>query len=143
MNNKNISIIMTILLLAGLMACKKEDKSPTNNPTTTPVVKQPSKKALLNQVWILKDTYENGVQKTSNGTGRYEFNTYGNFRAELNGTFQDIGTYKFTTSDSNELSVKFNGTLTPYTWKLLKLDEKSLNTEFMAGTTKNNYNYTR
>lgn len=147
--NNNImkkSKILAIILLSctGWIACKKEKSGTTNTvtPTTPPVVIKTSKIALLNQIWTLKETYEDGVQKTSNGKGRYEFNKYGNFRAEL-GTFQDIGTYKFTNKDSNELLVKLTGVISPYTWKLLKLDEHSLHTEFMSGTKKQNYNYER
>ncbi|MES2617935.1 MAG: hypothetical protein V4613_08650 [Bacteroidota bacterium] len=134
----NIKLFILVAALAAFTACKKTE---TENPPQS--TRPPSKKELLNQVWVLKETFENGMQKTTNGTGRYEFNRYGNFRAEISGTFKDIGTYKFTTTDSNELKVTLTGVMTPYTWKILKLDDKNLQTEFMSGTTKNNYNYAR
>lgn len=128
-----------MLMFLSITACKKESKTPTPTTNSKPL----SKMALLNQNWVLKETYENGVQKSSNGTGKYEFNRYGNFRSDVSGTMQDIGTYKFTNNDSNELRVTFNGLSTPFIWKLVKLDEKALNTEFVSGGTKFNYNYAR
>lgn len=144
MNTKN-KIALIIIVIIGFTACKKEKQSSPNDPAPapTPVVKTPSKKELLNQIWVLKETYENGVQKSSNGKGKYEFNQYGNFRSDYSGIMQDIGTYKFTTKDSTELSVTFNGVSSPSVWKLVKLDLKTLNTEFTSGSTKFNYNYSR
>ena len=139
--NIKTKIAVIILGVISFTACKKGSKGNSTEPT--PIARTISKKELLNQTWVLKETFENGVKKTSNGTGKYEFNKYGNFRSDVSGTMQDIGTYKFTNKDSNELSVTFNGLSTPFVWKLLILNETTLNTEFMSGTAKLNYNYTR
>lgn len=140
MNTKTKFAIL-ILGMIAFTACKKGSKGNPVEPA--PIGRTISKKELLNQIWVLKETYENGVKKTSNGTGKYEFNQYGNFRSDVSGTMQDIGTYKFTTKDSNELSVTFNGLSTPFLWKIIKLDQTTLNTEFTTGGTKFNYNYSR
>lgn len=144
MNIKEKTAIL-ILIITGFTSCKKEKQNQTNapTPTPTPIVKTSSKMELLNQIWVLKETFEDGVQKTSNGTDKYEFNKYGSFRSEFSGRLHDIGTYKFTTKDSNELEVTLKVEPSPYTWKLLKLDAKLLKTEFISGTKKINYIYTR
>ena len=138
-NLKNLFITLSTVLTLFIFSCKKEETKTSNPTTNTPQVK--SKKALLNRTWVLYETFEDGVLKSSNGTGKYEFNQYGNIRSDFSGTFQDIGTYKFTSKDSNYLSVLFNGTSSPYLWEIKELSETKFNTEFFANNKRLNYNY--
>jgi hypothetical protein len=139
---KKIQIMMLAILITGLVACQKKDdvKSPSKSNNTIP---QKSKKELLVQTWVLDETYTDGVRKTSGGTDQYQWSAFGSFKFLESGTWMEIGTYSFTSKDSNAISVKFTGTTTPVIMALKTLDEKSLKTEFMSGGKKFNYNYKR
>lgn len=139
----NMQKIITIAMICLLVySCKEESATPTQPKVTTP---KPSAMSLLNHEWVLKETFQDDVQSTSNGTGRYEFKKNGKMYYFNQGAWVDIGTYKFNDKDSNSLSVVFmgGGSSSDYWWMIKKLDEKSFNTEFSAGGKKLNYNYTR
>ncbi len=138
-NMKKAYFITIVLLTTLAMSCKKSSKGPGNN-TNTPRVSQ---NALLCNEWILSETYEDGVQKTTGGTGKYRFTTDGEFQYYYNNNWTKAGTYQWNDTDSNSISVLFVGTSMSYWWTILKLDDKNYNTEFMSGGTKFNYNYTR
>jgi hypothetical protein len=137
-NNMKKVHIITFALLMGLMACQKKDETTPNN-NNTPVKK--SKLELLCQTWILEETFEDGVQKTSGGTGKYEFTRQGKFKFFTNGTWNDLGTYDFPNKDSASIGVVFGSSTT--IWTLKTLDEKNLKAEFMSGSKRLNYNYKR
>jgi len=136
---KKIHIITLLALVMGFTACstKKEDPSPSTNNSTP----KKSKLALLCQTWILDETYEDGVKKTSGGTDQYQYTKQGQFKFNYNGTWTDIGSYDFTSKDSTAISVLFGSTTTVMALKTL--DDKNLKTEFMSGGKKLNYNYKR
>jgi len=123
----------------GSTACKKD--KPTSgggNNNTTRV----SQKSLLENTWVLSETYEDDVQKTQNGTGQYKF-TDGQFQYLYNGNWTVVGTYQWNDTDSNSISVLFTGASMSYWWYIKKLDDHNYNTEFNANGKKFNYNYTR
>jgi len=137
------TLTILALIVTFFVSCKKEEATVTPAPTPNPKPQKASKNSMFNNIWTLKETYEDGVQKTSNGTGRYEFTKFGGFRAEFNGVFEDIGSYEFTTKDSNEVKVSVIGGGPAFTWTLVKLEEKVLNTEFTASGKRLKYNYVR
>src|SRR5688572_26389708 len=125
---KNNLIVLGILILFA--ACKKDsagNNNTNNNNTTPPKVSQMS---LLCNTWVLKETYENDVKKTSNGTGQYRFTTDGKFKYYTGGKWEDVGTWNFNDKDSNSLSVLFIGTSMSYWWYIKKLDATTYNSEF-------------
>ncbi len=133
---------MFAALLTGFAACqKKDDATPSNNVNNTPPKK--SKLELLCQTWILEETYEDGILKTSGGTDKYQFTRQGNFKHLYNGTWSDIGTFDFTSKDSTAIALNLMGSSTSWITALKTMDEKNLKTEFMAGGKKLNYNYKR
>jgi hypothetical protein len=97
----------------------------------------------LAQTWILEETYENGVQKTSGGTGEYLFTEEGAFFFNANGNWNAIASYEFTGSDSSTIAVTFTGTNVPIDMELKTLTESELKTEFVTNGNTLNYNYTR
>lgn len=141
MNMQKIIIAAMICLL--VYSCKeKEEVTPTEPKVTTPKI---SKMSLLNNEWVLKETFVDDVASTTSGTGKYRFQKNGKMLFFDQGAWMEIGTYKFNDKDSNSLSVLFmgGGSSADYWWMIKKLDEKSFNTEFSAGGKKLNYNYTR
>lgn len=130
--------IITFALLMGLVACKKKEETTPNN-NSTPAKK--SKLELLCQTWILEETYEDGVQKTSGGTDKFEFTRQGKFKFYNNGVWNDLATFDFPNKDSASIGVSYGSSTT--IWTLKTLDEKNLKTEFMSGSKKFNYNYKR
>lgn len=140
MNTHKTLFMLMICLLA--YSCKKEEATPTPPKTTTP---KTSVMSLLNNEWVLKETYQDDVPTTTNGTGRYRFQKNGKMFFLNQGAWTEIGTYTFNDKDSNSLSVLFmgGGSSADYWWMIKKLDEKSFNTEFSAGGRKLNYNYVR
>ncbi len=97
----------------------------------------------LAQTWILEETYENGVQKTSGGTGEYLFTADGAFFFNSNGNWNAIGSYDFTGSDSTTIAVTFTSTNEPINMELKTLNETELKTEFVTNGNTLNYNYKR
>lgn len=137
---KRLLFVLTITILT-ITACKKSSSSPGSNNTTQP---KTSKLGLLSNDWILSETYENDVKKTSNGTGKYRFTSNGNFLMyNSSNQWENMGTYKFNDADSNSISVAFTGSTMSLWWTILVMDTKKLNVEFIVSGTKYDYNYTR
>lgn len=134
------TLLSIIAILTLIAACKKE-----NNNTGTPDPKpaSPSKMDLLCNEWILRETFEDDVPKTTNGTGRYQFTRDGKFNYYNSGSWGTAGTYQFNDADSNSISVLFTGTSSSYWMTINTLDKTNLKTEFIAGGKKMNYNYIR
>jgi hypothetical protein len=132
-------ILAAALMIAAATSCKKPStKDPVdNNPPRV------SQKALLCNTWILSETYEDDVQKTSNGNGKYQFTKEGEFQYWYNNAWNKLGTYTWNDKDSNSISVLFSGASMSYWWHIKKLDDKNYNTEFFVDGKKLNYNYTR
>lgn len=144
MNTKRIIFISLLCILVN--ACNKETVDPADPKPVTPVIPfEKTKKGMLCNEWTLKETFVDGVQKTTNGTGKYKFQTDGGFYYFEKGDWQNIGSYNFTTKDSNTIAMTFTygGTSYLYWWNIKKLDQKNYNIEFDANGQKLNYNYVR
>jgi hypothetical protein len=128
-----------IAIIAACAACKKESKKEDVAPT----VKPKSRLELLCQTWTLHETYENSVLKTSSGTGQYQFTRQGNFKHYYNNSWNDIGTFDFTGSDSTAISVVFMGSTNPIGMSLEQINETILNTRFNSGGKSYLYKYKR
>ncbi len=141
---KKFHIITLAALLMGFASCQKKDSTaPAKNTGTNNQPVKKSKLELLCQTWTLDETYEDGVRKTTGGTGQYLYTRQGNFKFYTNGAWSDIGTYDFPSKDSVAIGVVFMGTSNTIVMSLKTLDEKNLKTEFIAGGKKLNYNYKR
>ncbi len=145
MNTKKFIFISFLCILGS--ACKKEATvEPAEPVKPKPVLLyENSKKGMLCNEWTLKETYVDDVQKTSNGTGKYKFQTDGGFYFYEKGMWQNLGSYQFTNKDSNNITMTFSygGQNFTYFWDIKKLDKKNYNIEFMASGKKQNYNYVR
>lgn len=139
MTKRIIQTLCIAALIIGTQSCKKESKT----ETPTPQVKQKSKLELLCQNWILEETYENDVKKTSGGTDKYIFTRQGKFQFYYNNSWMDIGTFGFTGKDSTAISMLFSGTSTPTTMTIKELSETKFSKEFMVSGTKYLYKYKR
>ena len=107
----------------------------TVSPTPVPQQQEEEEQELstlqkLAQEWVLEETFENGIQKTSNGDGLYLFSEDGAFFFYANGSWNAIGSYAFEGSDSTRISVLFTGVNTPVMMDLTTLTETELQTEF-------------
>jgi hypothetical protein len=137
---KQIQLLVLSAIVIAFTACKKSTNDDPGPGTTTK-----PKASVLDQVcqtWILSETYENNVMKTTNGTGKYQFTRQGVFKYEYMGKWEDVGTFDFS-SDSSSISMLFMGTSMPTTMKIKNLNEKAFDTEFTYGTTDYLYKYTR
>ncbi|MFM9945845.1 MAG: hypothetical protein ACKVQB_11510 [Bacteroidia bacterium] len=142
MNTKNIILILFLCILVN--ACNDDTLEPTE--TKPPVLTyEKSKKGMLCKEWTLKETYANDVQKSTNGTGKYKFQTDGGFYFYEKGKWENIGNYTFSSKDSNNLAMTltYAGQSFQYSWDIKKLDEKNYHIEFQSGGSKYNYNYAR
>lgn len=139
MSKITIKVLGIAVLLIALASCKKE----TGSDVKPEPVRQKSKLELLCQTWILNETYENNVQKTSNGTDKYIFTPQGQFKFYYNSNWMEIGTFDFTSKDSTAISVLFNGTSNPTVMTFQQIDEKVLNTSFVSGGKNFLYKYKR
>lgn len=137
---KQIQLLVLSAIVIAFTACKK-DKNEDPKPGTT---NKPKVSVLdqLCQTWVLSETYENNVQKTANGTGKYQFTRQGAFKFEYNGKWEDAGTFDFS-SDSSSISMLFMGTSSPTIMKIKTLSDKVLDTEFSFNTKNYLYKYTR
>lgn len=121
----------------------------SDDSQTTPTPKEEEKKAemstveKLSQEWTLRETFENDIQKTSDGTGKYLFTEEGAFFFQLNGNWEVLGTYEFTGSDSSAISVLFANTSSPVEMELQTLTETELKTKFVTNGKTLRYNYVR
>jgi hypothetical protein len=140
---KTKRLIYIALLCTTVYACKDETVEPTQPKNPTPAKK--SQLSLIANEWVLKETFEDDVQKTTDGTGRYLFNENGTFMFLEQGNWKQLGNFVFNDLDSNSLTVSFSfgGSTVSYWWDIKKLTETNYNVEFTAGGKKNNYNYTR
>lgn len=143
MNSKKIIFISMLCIIAS--ACNKETVETTDPKPNPGIPFEKTKRGMLCNEWILNETFVNDVQKTSNGTGKYKFKTDGGFYFYEKGDWQNIGSYHFTTKDSNSLTMDltYGGQSFQYFWDIKKLDQKNYNVEFQAGGMKHNYNYVR
>ncbi len=139
MSKITIKILGIAVVLIALASCKKE----TTNDVKPDPVKQKSKLELLCQTWILSETYEDNVQKTSNGTDKYIFTPQGQFKFYYNNSWMEIGTFDFTSKDSTAISVLFSGASNPYVMTFQQIDEKVLNTSFVSNGKNLLYKYKR
>ena len=140
MNTKKI--IFLSLMCVFIYACKDETVDPAD-PIISPTPKK-SKIGLFCNEWVLKETFEDGVQKTTNGTGQYRFTKNGKFAFKESGIWQDIGTYSWLNSDSNAIWMNFGGGgASEILMQIKKLDEHNYHSEFGSAGKKLNYNYTR
>ena len=135
---------LTYLIICGVIifSCKK-DKGNTNNSNNN-TNKTPSKMGLICNQWTLKETYEDGIQKSANGTDQYRFQADGKFMYKNGSTWEEIGTYTFNDKDSTSISTLFNGMTMSYWMTLKQFDEHNCNTEFIVtGGKKLEYRYVR
>ena len=136
-------LILIALFAVAFAACK--DSSEDVTPTPTQVTPKTSKLTLLCNDWTLKETYVDDKLQNDNGTTQYRFTKNGKFLFKENGIWVEIGSYIFNDKDSSSLTVNMGmgGATSEFWWYIKKLDAKSLNTEFAAGSQKLNYNYVR
>ena len=142
MNSKMRKIYPLLILLVGVSfyGCNDDSVEPTPQEETP----KASQESLLAQKWILSETFEDGVQKTSNGTGEYEFTKDGAFRFKSEqGVWSDIATYSWNDEDSVSLSVIFTGSINTLHWNIETLDDSNLKTMFYSGSKQFHYNYSR
>lgn len=143
MKTKHLLYSAAIIVIA-FTACKKSSGDPkNNNPGNTNTTPKTSTLGKIAQTWTLKETYEDGVKKTSDGTGQYRFDRAGNFGFYYQNNWENIATYSFFDKDSNTMNVLFMGSSVGMTWTIKSLTDKELKTEFYSGTKKMNYNYVR
>ena len=137
---KPIQLLAFSAILIAFAACKKnktEDPAPsTNNTTKGAVIDR------LCQTWTLKETFENNVQKTLNGTDKYQFTRQGAFNYQYMGKWEQVGTFDFS-KDSAYINMTFTGTSMPTRMDIKDLDEKVFNLQFLYDTTTYLYKYTR
>lgn len=144
LNYRKPLLVATILIASlGMFSCSDDDTAdlkpaqpaPSTNinhpgdTNTTPRI-EPSKMDLLtSHPWVLAETYENGVNTQSSGTGVYEYTTKGEFKFET-GTqgWMKIGVYAFQ-GDSTSMLLELTGTPL-MTVSIDKLDENDLHTSF-------------
>lgn len=137
-----MNIVKTFLILCTLAMIGCSDD--TVEPTPQQEEPKPSKHELLTTQWILTETYMDGVQQTSNGTGEYEFTADGRFRFKSEqGVWSDIATYMWNDEDSTSLSVIFTGSTSTLHWNVETLNESELKTMFYSGSKQFHYNYNR
>lgn len=139
MTKRIIQSLCIAALIIGTQSCKKDNKT----ETPTPQVKQKSKLELLCQNWVLDETYENNVKKTSAGTGKYNYTRQGNFQYYYNNAWTEVGTFSFTSKDSTAIAMLFSGSSTPTIMTIKELTETKFTKEFMYGTTTFLYKYKR
>lgn len=139
MTKRIIQTLCIAALIIGTQSCKKESKT----ETPTPQVKQKSKLELLCQNWILEETYENNVKKTSGGTDKYLFTRQGKFQFYYNNSWMDIGTYSFTGKDSTAISMLFTGSSSSTPMKITELTETKFAKEFVINGKTLLYKYKR
>jgi hypothetical protein len=140
---KTYLLILTALLM-GAYSCKKSEPEQPNNPNNqTPKPPQRQTLELISNIWILDQTFKNGAQETSNGTGEYEYTRDGKFKFFSSGTWHEIGRYQFADSDSSYVNMVFTGTTNAIKMKIIKLDANNLHTEFRTGSNDFVYNYKR
>ncbi|MCB0734618.1 MAG: hypothetical protein H6608_12280 [Flavobacteriales bacterium] len=137
-----------VLLIAGILMVMASCKDDTPVTTTTTNngggnEKEMSTLEKFAQTWTLSETFENGVQKTSNGTGEYLYSEDGVFFFKYNDNWTVVGTYVFTGSDSTQFDLTFTGTSNPVSMDITSLNETELKTEFVTNGKTFNYNYTR
>lgn len=121
-NTKNLFLLITVLILTGLQACKYEDG---------PAISLRSKKARAANTWEIEKAFENDVDKTDS----YK-NSFVNYKMvmEKNGDYtltyrpfnisdyREEGSWKF---DDNKNAIAFTpkGKSTGDNWKILRLKE--------------------
>lgn len=133
---------LTAFFAIAIASCKKtSDNNQTGSGNnTTPKI---STLGRISQAWTLKETYEDGKPKTSNGTEQYRFDRAGNFSYYYNSKWENVGTYSFFDKDSNTLNILMMGSSIGSTWTIKSLTDTELKTEFYSGTKKMNYNFSR
>jgi len=137
---RKIYPLLILLIGASFYACNDETVEPTQKEEEP----KKSQQSLLAQKWILTETFEDGEQKTANGTGEYEFTKDGVFRFKSEqGVWSDIATYSWNDSDSISLSVIFTGSINTLHWNIETLNDTELKTMFYAGSKQLHYNYSR
>jgi hypothetical protein len=130
---------MLVLIVLGTACSKENDATPAQD---APIVKK-SQLELLCQDWILYETYEDNVQKSSNGIGEYQFTRQGAFKFKSNGSWMQIGTFDFTSKDSSGIAVLFSGSTSSIPMNITKLDESKFNTNFTVNGKQLEYKYKR
>lgn len=138
------------LIVAGLIMAMSSCSDDTVTPTPLPDNNNEQNEVELSimekisQEWVLKETFRNGQQETSDGTTRYLFTEEGAFFTELrSGSWEPIGSWNFATSDSSSIDVIFLGSESPTNMELKALTESELKTEFVVNGNTLNYNYVR
>jgi hypothetical protein len=139
-------LVVTVSMFLAMTSCSDD-----SSPTPTPEIEKEKEKEepelsiieKLSQEWVLRETFENDVQKTTDGEGEYLFTAEGAFFAKLQGNWEAIGTYEFTNSDSSTIAVLFTSTTTPVDMDIQTLTETELKTEFVTNGKTFRYNYYR
>ncbi len=141
----NYIILLATALIMTVRSCSDDSVTPT--PIQQDDNKEEPELSIMDKIaqeWVLKETFRNGQAETTDGATKYLFTEEGAFFFLMNNdSWEPIGTWEFSVSDSSSIDVLFMGTEDPVNMELKTLTETELKTEFVVNGSTLNYNYVR
>ena len=134
-------LMLAGIMTLGLMSCSED--APVNPGGNQQNNQEMGTLQKLAQEWTLTETFENGQQKTSNGSTQYLFSRDGAFFFLNNNEWMALGSYTWIDSDSSAISMLLTGMNQPMIWNFQTLSEDELNTEFTTNGKTFVYHYDR